>query len=162
MISLLMLGDYQSTLLDEDIEYLSQSISILSFLPPPKKGEDLDYNMYVQKSKTTKMKDDIEERAEKCSAYNKCLFTKGRQNTYHDVLATIANLVVSLEFIFDETQSSETPVIIMMLKGIGKLLVKQDFCNYAEKNKTKIPWLTHALVCQLQSILNRFVDAASN
>ena len=162
MISLLMLGDYRSTPLDEDTEYLSQTISVLSFLPPPKKGDDSDYNMYVQKSKTTKMEDAIEERAEKCSAYDKRLFTKGRQDTYHDALATIANLVVFLEFILDETQSSETPAIITMLRGIGKFLVKPDFRNYAEKNESKIPWLTHTLVCQLQSIINRFVDAASN
>ena len=37
MVSLLMIGDYQSTPLDEDEEYLSQTISVLSFLPPPKK-----------------------------------------------------------------------------------------------------------------------------
>jgi len=51
MISLLMIGDYRSTPLDEDTEYLSQTISVLSFLPPPKKGDDSEYNSYVQKSR---------------------------------------------------------------------------------------------------------------
>ena len=49
-----------------------------------------------------------------------------------------------------------------MLRGVGKLLVKSDFRTYTEKNESKIPWLTHPLVCQLQSIMNRFVDATSN
>ena len=49
MISLLMIRDYHSSPLDEDTEYLSQTISVLSFLPPPKKGEDAEYNMYEQK-----------------------------------------------------------------------------------------------------------------
>ncbi len=162
MISLLMIGDYRSTPLDEDLEYLSQTISALSFLPPPKKGDDSDYNMYVQKSKNTSMENAIEERAEKCSAYDKKLFTKGRQNTYQDAITTAANLVVFLEFIFDEAESSETPAIITMLKGVAKILVTPAFRNYAEKNEAKIPWLTHTLVCQVQSILNRFVDLASN
>ena len=87
---------------------------------------------------------------------------KGCQDTYHDALATIANLVVFLDLIFEESESNETPAIITILKGIGKILVKPDFHSYAEKNETKIPWLTHTLVCQLQSIINRFVDAASN
>ena len=71
MISLIMIGDYHFTPLDEDIEYLSQTISVISFLPPPKKGDDADYNTYVQKSKNTNMENAIEERAEKCSANNK-------------------------------------------------------------------------------------------
>ena len=162
MISLLMIGDYRATPLDEDVEYLSQTVSALSFLPPPKKGEDSDYNMYVQKSKNTNMENAIEERAEKCSAYDKKLFTKGRQHTYQDAITTIANLVVFLEFIFDEAESSETPALITMLKGVAKILVTPAFRNYAEKNETKIPWLTHTLICQVQSILNRFVDLASN
>ncbi len=162
MISLLMIGDYRSTPLDEDVEYLSQTISVLSFLPPPKKGEDSDYNSYVQKSKNTNMENAIEERAEKCSAYDKKLFTKGRQNTYQDAIATISNLIVFFEFVFDEAESSETPAIIVMLKGVAKILVTPAFRSYAEKNEAKIPWLTHTLVCQIQSILNRFVDLASN
>ena len=162
MMSLLMIGDYRSTPLDEDVEYLSQTVSVLSFLPPPKKGEDNEYNAYVQKSKNTNMENAIEERAEKCSAYDKKLFTKGRQNTYQDAITTIANLVIFLEFIFDDAQSSENPALIVMLKGVAKILVTPAFRNYAEKNESKIPWLTHTLVCQIQSILNRFVDIDSN
>ena len=83
------------------------------------------------------MENAIEERAEKCSAYDKKLFTKGRQTTYQDAITTISNIVVFLEF---------TPA----------------FRNYAEKSESKIPWLTQTLVCQIQSVLNRFVDLASN
>ena len=97
-------------------EYLSQTISALSFLPPPKKGEDTEYNQYVQKSKNISMENAIEERAEKCSAYNKKLFTKGRQNTYQNAITTISNLMVFLEFVFDDAQSSEIPALITMLK----------------------------------------------
>ena len=67
------------------------------------------------------MENTIEERAEKCSAYHKKLFTKERQNTYQDAIATISNLVVFLEFVFDDTQSSETPALITMLKGVAKI-----------------------------------------
>ena len=49
-----------------------------------------------------------------------------------------------------------------MLKGMAKILVMPAFRNYAKKNEAKIPWLTHTLMCQIQSILNRFVDLASN
>ena len=53
-----------------------------SFLPPPKKGDNVDYNIYVQKSKNTNMENAIEERAEKCSAYDKnCLPKVFRQLT---------------------------------------------------------------------------------
>ena len=122
----------------------------------------MEYNSYVQKSKNTSMENAIEERAEKCSAYDKKLFTKGRQNTYQDAITTIANLVVFLEFVFDDAQSSETPALILMLKGIAKILVTPAFRNYAEKNESKIPWLTHTLICQVQSVLNCLVDLASN
>ena len=71
MISLLLLGEFQSSPLDEDPEYLTQAISILSFLPPPKKGENSDYVLYIKKSKETKMEDAIEEHAEKCTMYDK-------------------------------------------------------------------------------------------
>ena len=162
MISLLMIGDYRSTHLDEDVKYLSQTISILSFLPPPKKWEDIDYNTYVQKSKNTSMENAIEERAEKSSAYNKKLFTKGRQNMYQDTITTKSNLIVFFEFVFDKTESSETPANTTMLKGIAKNLGTPAFRNYVEKNETKIPRLTHTLVCQIQSVLNRFFDLASN
>ena len=37
-----------------------------------------------------------------------------------------------------------------------------SFRNYAEKNEDAIPWLTHTLVCQFQSLLNRFVEVANN
>ena len=79
------------------------------------------------------MENAIEERAEKCSAYDKKLFTKGRQTTYQDAVTTISNLVVFLEFVSDEAQSSETPSIIMMLNGIAKVLVTPAFRNYAGK-----------------------------
>ena len=85
------------------------------------------------------MEDTLKERAEKCSAYDKGLFTKGRQDSYHDTIVTIANLVVLLEFICDETESSKTPLIITMLQGVDKLLVKPDFRSYVKKNKYKIP-----------------------
>ena len=45
---------------------------------------------------------------------------------------------------------------------MAKILVMPAFRNYAKKNEAKIPWLTHTLMCQIQSILNRFVDLASN
>ena len=48
MLSLLMISNYCSTPLNEDVEYLSQTISALSFLPPPKKGEDFNCNTSVQ------------------------------------------------------------------------------------------------------------------
>ena len=41
MISLLLLGEFRSSPLDKDTEYLTQTISILSFLPPPKKARIL-------------------------------------------------------------------------------------------------------------------------
>ena len=162
MVSLLLTGDFRSSPLDEDTEYITQSLSVLSFLPPPKLGENSDYKMYVQRSKETSMEDVVEERPEKCSAYDKKVFTKGRQDTYQDAIATIANLTVFFEFIFDETQSSETPALILMLKGLGKVLVNPSFRRFAEKNEHTIPWLTHTLVCQVQSVLNRFVDIATN
>ena len=83
------------------------------------------------------MENAIEERAEKCSAYDKKLFTKGRQTTYQDAITTISNLVVFLEFVFDEAQSSETPSLIIMLKGMAKILVIPAFRNYAEKMRQK-------------------------
>ena len=162
MISLLLLGEYRSSPLDEDTEYLTQAVSILSFLPPPKKGENLDYVSYVQKSKETKMEDAIEERAEKCTAYDKKLFIKGRQNTHHDAISCLANLVVFLEFILDDEGTSDTPTIITMFRSIGRILISPTFRNFAEKNETAIPWLTHTLICQFQSLLNRFVEVSNN
>ena len=107
------------------------------------------------------MENAIEERAEKCSAYDKKIFTNGRQNMYQDAITTIANLIILLEFVFDDAQSSENPALIVMLKGVAKILVTPTFRNYAKKNETKIPWLTHTLVCQVQSVLNCFIDLAS-
>ena len=78
------------------------------------------------------MENAIEERAEKYSAYDKKLFTKGRQTTYQDAVTTILNLVVFLEFTSNEAQSSETPSI-NMLNGIAKVLVTPAFRNYAGK-----------------------------
>lgn len=123
MISLLLLGEFRSSPLDEDTSYLTQTISILSFLPPPKKSENLDYATYVQKSKETKMEDAIEERAEKCTAYDKKLFIKGRQCTHHDAISCLANLVVFIEFILDDEGTSKIPAIISMLRAIGRILV---------------------------------------
>ena len=162
MISLLLLGEFRSSPLDEDPEYLTQTISILSFLPLPKKGENLDYVSYVKKSKETKMEDAIEECAEKCSAYNKKLFIKGRQKSHHDVISCLANLVVFLEFILDHEGTSEVPAIIHMFWSNGRILVSPSFRNYAEKNEEAVPWLTHTLIYQFQSLLNRFVEVANN
>lgn len=73
------------------------------------------------------------------------------------------HLVVFFEFITDEMQSSETPALVMMLWSIGKILVTPTFRNFVEnKNEKTIQWLTHTLVCQFQSILNRFVELANN
>lgn len=129
LVSLLLTGDFRSSSLDKETEYLSQSISVLSFLPPPRTGENEDYRLYVQKSKDTNMEDVVEERPEKCSAYDKKIFTKGRQDSYQDAITTIANIVVYLEFISDNTQSSETPASIVLLKGLGKMLVTPTFRN---------------------------------
>lgn len=43
MVSLLITGDFRSSPLDKEVEYLTQSLSVLSFLPPPKLGENADY-----------------------------------------------------------------------------------------------------------------------
>ena len=43
----------------------------LVVLTPPKKGENQDHVSHVKKSKETKMEDILEERAEKCTAYDK-------------------------------------------------------------------------------------------
>ena len=135
MISLLMIRDYRSSPLDENIEYLSQSISVLSFLLPPKKVRVLNIICMYKNQKNTSTENAVEERAGKCSVYREKLFTKGHQTTYQDAITTISNLVIFLEFIFDEAQSSETSSIIVMLKGIAKVLVTPVFRNYAEKTK---------------------------
>ena len=75
----------------------------------------------------------------KCSDYDKCLFAKGHQKSYHDAIVTIANLVVFLEFNCNEAESSEVKAIITILKGVGMFLLKTDFWSYAEKNRPKSP-----------------------
>ena len=92
------------------------------------------------------MENAIKERDEKCSAYDKKLFTNGCQTTYQDVITTVSNIVVFLEFVFDEAQSSETTYFITMLKSIAKILVTPAFRNYAEKMKQKYLGL-HTLWC---------------
>ena len=159
---MLLLGVYRSCPLDEEQEYLTQAISILSFLAPPKKGENLDYISYVKTSKDTKIEDAIKERAEKCTAYNKKLFIKGRQSSHHDAITCLANVVVFLEFILDDEVTSKVPAIIHMFRSIGRILVSPSFRNYAEKNEDTIPWLTHTLICQFQALLNRFVNVTNN
>ena len=54
------------------------------------------------------MEDVLEQRAEKCTAYDKKLFIKGRQSSHHDAVACIANLVVFLDFIRDNEGTSES------------------------------------------------------
>lgn len=93
------------------------------------------------------MEDSVKERPDKCSAYDNKLFTKGRQDSHQDAIATLANLVVFFEFIIDETQSSETPSLVMMLRNIGRLLVTPTFRNFAERYKKTIPWLAHTIIC---------------
>ena len=83
MIFLLMIGDCCFSSLDD----LSQTIIVLD--RSSREGENAEYNMSVQKSKNISMENAIEERAEKCSAYDKKLFTKGRQTTYQDAITTI-------------------------------------------------------------------------
>ena len=74
----------------------------------------------------------------------------------------LQNFVVFFEFILDDEGTSETPAIITMFLSIGRILASPTFRNYAEKNKTAIPWLTHTLICQFQSVLNCFVDISNN
>ena len=49
-----------------------------------------------------------------------------------------------------------------MFQSIGQILVSPSFRIYAEKNETAILWFRHTLVCQFQSLLNRFVEVANN
>ena len=134
--------------LDISIDFPHIKRAILLFLPPPKKGENSNYVSYVKKSKDNKMEDILEECAEKCAAYDKKLFVKGCQNSHHDAVACLANLVVFLDFILDDEGTSEVPAIIFMFRSIGRILVSPPFQNYAKKNEEAIPWLTHTLVCQ--------------
>ena len=96
------------------------------------------------------MENAIKERAEKCSAYYKKLFTKGRQMTYQDAITTICNLVVFLEFVFDEAQSSETPAIIIMLKGIAKVWEHQPSGTMQKRTRQKSRGL-RTLLCAKSS-----------
>lgn len=68
---------------------ISQRISALTFLPPPKAGTNLkDYEEYVQKTKQSEMDFNSGEVSEKRSSIDKKSFTKGRQETLDDVIAT--------------------------------------------------------------------------
>ena len=87
------------------------------------------------------MEDVLEERAEKCTAYDKKLFVKGRQSSHHDAVARIANLVVFLDFIRDNEGTSEVPAIIFMFRSIGRILVLPPFQNYAAVGPVVIPQL---------------------
>ena len=96
MISLLLLGEFWSSPLDEDPKYITQTMSILSFFPPPKKGENIDYVSYAKKSKETKME---------------------------DAISCLATLVVFLEFILDDEGTSKIPAIIHI--AVGPVVIPQ-------------------------------------
>ena len=69
----------------------------------------------------------MEECREKCSAYDKKLSTKGRQEFFQDAITSIVNLLVYFEFIFYKMQSSKIPALIVLLKGIGRMLTTPTF-----------------------------------
>ena len=162
LISVILCCEYHALPLDEESELLSQRVSILNFLQPPKKGNDEEYQRHVRKSQETHMELAVDESIEKRSAIDKKVFLNGRQDTYHDAVTALSNFVVFLDFITDENNTSEKPVIIDMLRKLGKLLVSQRFRALSEKLEYTTPWFTHSLICQVQAIINTFVDVAQN
>ena len=78
------------------------------------------------------MEDAVEEHPEKCSAHEKKLFTKGRQNSYQDIIAMLANLVVFFKFISHKNlmQQDSIPCYDTMKgrRDLGDTFVSQ-FCR---------------------------------
>ena len=138
MVSLLLLGEYCSSPSDEDPEYLTQVISIIFFLPPPKKGENLDYVPHVKKSKETKLEDAIGKRAEKCIEYDKKSFIKGCQSSHHDIISCLANLVVFLEFILVNEGTSEVPAIIYKCSDLSKEISSRLLSETTQKRTKRL------------------------
>ena len=57
---------------------------------------------------------------------------------------------------------AEPPAIISCLLQLGKLWSSHRFRSFSEKMEPSKKWFAHAMVCQLQSVLNSFVEVAQN
>ena len=163
LVNLVALNEYHMKPLDEETSSLNLRISALSFLPPPKAGSSFQKNEdYVSRTKNSEMEYTVGEVAEKRGAIDKKTFTKGRQSSYLDAVATISNMEALYTFQAECHDMNDKPDIIKMLRSLADVFSGEGFRTFAEKYEYTLPWICHSLVCHLQTLLAAFASVASN
>ena len=85
-------------------------------------------------------------RMRKKLSIDKKLFLAGRQEFVSDAIVALANIITLLEFITDDSNQSEPPMIIKNLRQLSKLLYSAKFTKFAKKNRVNIT-MVHLCHC---------------
>ena len=152
--------------LDENVQGMSQELSIITYLPPPYESSSdtsKQYSDYVSHAKNVEFEEDMGQVWDKRDKIATKAFIQGRQRTLYDILSTIANLDADLSFRFSYPETNR-PTIVNMLRSIADRISRTDFMRWYHKFSGAAPWITHTLLTYIHGLLSSlaFVSSTSS
>ena len=148
--------------LDVCIPMLDKKLSVYNFLPP--RTDSVVYEQIVEETNAVTyeaLHGGVDANRTRPSS---SLYIDGRQESLHDVLSTVANIVAIFKWVIATEDGSEPePELIEDLRDIFKLLKDIKFKRYFERFESTWKWLGHSVLKDIQGlILARFQFAKTN
>ena len=149
--------------MDNNIESLKKSFSILSLLPPPMSATD-EYNGYINSSKNQEVENMLDQPSEKRASVKKEVFIKGKQETLDDVIAFISNIVIFARYFvkMSKDEKEEQPYFIQLIIEVADFLSSAEYMNFHDKFKKGVTYMPHTLITYIFNIFSVFIKMAKN
>ena len=163
LITYILQAHYHSGPMDNNLESLKKSFSILSLLPPPMNTTD-EYNVYINSSKNQEVENMLDQPSEKRASVKKEVFIKGKQETLDDVIAFISNIVIfARHFVkMSKDDKEEQPYFIQLIIEVADFLSSAEYTNFHDKFKKSATYMPHTLITYIFNIFSVFIKMAKN
>ena len=163
LITYILQAHYHSGAIDNNLESLKKSFSILSLLPPPMSATD-EYNGYINSSKNQEVEYMLDQPSEKRASVKKEVFIKGKQETLDDVIAFISNIVIFARYFvkMSKDDKEEQPYFVQLIIEVADFLSSAEYMNFHDKFKRGTTYMPHTLITYIFNIFSIFIKMAKN
>ena len=163
VLSYILQANYHSGFIDQSMESLKKSFSILCLLKPPPNDNE-EYVKYINASRNTEVESLLEHPSDKKTCLRKDVFMKGQQETKEDVITLAANLQLFAKFwikVNDNIYEQE-PLVVTMAGEVADFVSTPNFANFYNKHKSTTKYLAHTIIVYMFNIFSLFVSTAKN
>lgn len=148
-------GHWGSGLIQEELSSVGHNLTIFALLRAV--ADTVGFKRAYEETQNVQNEQYMGETASNTTKAQQGLFTNGKQETYDDLLAAVANLDAALIFML-KNKEAITSTLVIHLRALFSYLAGSDFNTwYQQHAKDNVTWLCHSVLVDVHMLARQMI-----